>query len=95
MSLLQYVTLYFTIQSILIAQNKVLVKNTFTQIYLKYIYFMLSILQIHLYIYVPNKNTLRLYFWYTKIILLYSKLAKQLILSVMHIYCLVVVLKLN
>ncbi len=34
--------------------------------YLKYIYFMLSILQIHLHIYV-NKNTLQLYFWYTKL----------------------------
>ncbi len=78
MSLLQYVTLAFTIQSILIAQNKVLEKNTFTKINLKYIYFMLSILQIHLYIYVPNKNTLRLYFWYTKIIVLYLKFAKQL-----------------
>ncbi len=37
MSLLQYVTLPFTIQSILMGQNKVLVKNTFIKMYLKYI----------------------------------------------------------
>ncbi len=45
--------------------------------YLKYIYFMLSILQIHLYIYVLNKNTLQLYCWilnwYTLSLLVYLK----------------------
>ncbi len=39
-----------------------LVKNKYTKMYLKYIYFMLSILQIHLHIYVLIKNTLQLYF---------------------------------
>ncbi len=63
--------------------------------YLKYIYLMLSILQINLHIFVPNKNTLQLYVWYTKIIVLYLKFAKQLILCVMHIYCVEVVLKSN
>ncbi len=37
-----------------------LVKNKYTKMYLKYIYFTLSILQIHMY--VLNKNTLQLYF---------------------------------
>ncbi len=39
-------------------------KNKYTKMYLKYIYFMLSILQIHVHtcIYVLNKNTLQLYF---------------------------------
>ncbi len=32
--------------------------------YLKYIYFMLCVLEIHLHIYVLNKNTLQLYSWY-------------------------------
>ncbi len=39
-----------------------LVKNKYTTMYLKCIYFMLSILQIHLRSYVLNKNTLQLYF---------------------------------
>ncbi len=44
-----------------------LVNNLYTKMYLKYIYSMLSILQIHLHIYVHlcNKNTLQLYFCYT------------------------------
>ncbi len=37
-----------------------LVKNKYTKMYLKYIYFMLSIIQIYLHIYVLNKNTLQL-----------------------------------
>ncbi len=49
-----------------------LVKNKYTKMYLKYIYFMPSILQIHLHIYVLNKNTLQLYFWYTKLLYLKS-----------------------
>ncbi len=36
------------------------VKNKYTKMYVKYIYFMLSILQIHFY--VLNKNTLQFYF---------------------------------
>ncbi len=42
--------------------------------YLKYIYFVLSMLQIHLHIYVHNKNTLQLYFWYTKLQYLKKKI---------------------
>ncbi len=38
------------------------VKHKYTKINLKYIYFMLSILQIHLHIYVLNNNNLQLYF---------------------------------
>jgi len=37
-------------------------KNKYTKMYLKYIHFMPSILQIHLHI-----NTQQLYFWYTKL----------------------------
>ncbi len=57
------------------------------KMYLKYIYFVLSILQIHLHIYMLNKNALQLYFWYT--ILVYFKSAKleQLVLCLMQINC--------
>jgi len=37
-------------------------KNKYTKMYLKYIHFMPSIIQIHLHI-----NTQQLYFWYTKL----------------------------
>ncbi len=56
--------------------------------YFKYIYFMLSILQTHLHISVLNKNTLQLYFWYTKLVKL-----EQLILYVTHFNCAEVQLK--
>ncbi len=62
--------------------------------YLKYIYFMPSILQIHLSIYVLNKNTLQLYFWYTDLVYLSAKL-EQLIMYLMHFNCAEVVLKSN
>ncbi len=62
---------------------------------LKYIYFMLSILQIHLHIYVRNKNTLQLYCWYTKLVYLKSAKLEQLILCLMHFNCVEVVLKSN
>ncbi len=39
-----------------------IVKNKYTKLYLKYVYVMLSIQQIHLRIYVLNENTLQLYF---------------------------------
>ncbi len=60
--------------------------------YLKYIYFMLSILQIYWHIYVLDKNTLKLYFWYTKLLYLKSAKLEQLIL---HFNCVEVVLKSN
>ncbi len=53
---------------------------------MKYIYFMPSILQIHLSIYVLNKNTLQLYFWYTDLVYLSAKL-EQLIMYLMHFNC--------
>ncbi len=57
-----------------------------TKNYLKYIFFVLSILQIYLYIYVLNKNSLQFYFWYTKLV--YLKSAKlELILYLMHFNC--------
>ncbi len=40
--------------------NGTLVNNKYTEMYLKYIYFMLSTLQIHLHL--LNKNPLQLYF---------------------------------
>ncbi len=40
-----------------------LVKNKYTEMYLEYIYFMLS-MQIHLHIYILNENTLHLYLVY-------------------------------
>ncbi len=46
---------------------------------MKYIYFKLSILQVNFHIYVLNKNTLELYFWYTKFIYLKSAKLGQLI----------------
>ncbi len=48
--------------------------------YLKYIYFILSILQIYLHIYVGllHKNILQLYFWYTKLVYLKSAKLEQL-----------------
>ncbi len=45
-----------------------LVKNKYTKMYLKYFFILLSILQIHfqfMYWYFI-KNTMQLYFWYTK-----------------------------
>ncbi len=45
-----------------------LVKNKYTKMYSKYFFILLSILQIHLqfmYWYLI-KNTMQLYFWYTK-----------------------------
>ncbi len=39
-----------------------LVKNKYTKMYFKYIYFMLSTLQKHLHIYALNQNTLQNYF---------------------------------
>ncbi len=63
--------------------------------YLKYFYFVLSILEIHLHIYVLNKNTLQLYFWYTKLVYLKSAKLKQLILWLMHFNCAEAVLKSN
>ncbi len=63
--------------------------------YLKYIYVMLSTLQKHLHIYVFNKNTLQLYFWYTKLVYLKSAKFQQLILCLMHFNCAEIVLKSN
>ncbi len=62
---------------------------------LKYIYCMLSILQIHLHNYVLNKNTLQLYYWYTKLLYLKSAKLEQLMLCLMHFNCVEVVLKSN
>ncbi len=61
-----------------------LVKNKYTKKYLKYIYFMLRLLQIHLYIYILNKNTLQLYFQYAKLVFLKFAKLEQLILCLMH-----------
>ncbi len=47
--------------------------------YLKYIYFMLRILQIHLHTYVLNKNTLQLWVCYTKLVYLKSAKLEQII----------------
>ncbi len=69
-------------------------EKKYTIMYLKYIYFVLSMLQIHLHIYVCNKNTLQLYFWYTKLQNLKKKL-DQLILYLMHFNCAEVVLRSN
>ncbi len=60
--------------------------------YLKYIYFMLSILRTHLHIYVLNKNTLQLYFWYNKLVYLKAAKLEQLIVCLMHFNCAEVVL---
>ncbi len=45
---------------------------------------MLSVLQIHLHIYVLNKNTPQLYFWYIKQVYLKSARLEQLMLCLMH-----------
>ncbi len=55
--------------------------NKYTNMYLKYIYLMLSILQ-NIYIIMYLKNTLYFYCWHTK----------QLILCLMHFNCAEVVL---
>ncbi len=62
-------------------------KNVYTKIYLKYIYFLLSIVQIHLHIHVLNKIcTFGILNWYTCGL-------KQLILYLTHINCAEVQLK--
>ncbi len=48
--------------------------------FLKCIYLMISILQIHFHIYVLNKNTMQLYFWYIELVYLKSDKLEQLIL---------------
>ncbi len=63
--------------------------------YLKYIYFMLSILQIHLHIYLLNKISLHLCFYYTKLAYLKSAKLEQLILCLINFNCAEVVLKSN
>ncbi len=63
--------------------------------YLKGIFFIQCILQIPVYIYVLDKNTLQLYFWYTKLVFLKSAKLEQLILYLMHFHCAKVVLKSN
>ncbi len=73
----------------------ILVKYRYTKMYLKYIYFMLSTLQMHLHIYVLNKNTLQLYFWYTKLVYLKFAKLEKLILYLMHFNCVEVVLRSN
>ncbi len=60
--------------------------------HLKYIYFMLSILQIHLDIYVLNKNTPQLYFWHINLLNFKSAKLEQLTL---YFNCVEVVLKSN
>ncbi len=55
-------------------------------------YFMLSILQIHLDIYVLNKNTPQLYFWHIKLLNFKSAKLEQLTL---YFNCVEVVLKSN
>ncbi len=52
--------------------------------YFKNIYFLLSILQIRLHIYVRIKNMLQLYVWYTDLVYLKSAKLGQLILCLMH-----------
>ncbi len=61
--------------------------------YFNYIYFMLSILQIHLNMYVLIKSTMQLYFYYTKLVYLKSAKLEQLISYLMHFNCVEVVLK--
>ncbi len=60
------------------------VKNKYTKMYLKSINFMLSILKINLHMYVLNKNTLQLYFWYIKRLYVKSAKLEQLILYLMQ-----------
>ncbi len=52
--------------------------------YLKSINFMLSILKLHLHMYVLNKNTLQLYFWYIKRLYVKSAKFEQLIFYLMQ-----------
>ncbi len=66
-------------------------KNKFTKMFLKYIYFMLSTL--HLHIYVLNENTLQLYFWYTNLVYLKFGKLEQISLDLMHLNCGEVVVK--
>ncbi len=66
-------------------------KNKLTKMFLKYIYFMLSTL--HLHIYVLNENTLQLYFWYTSLVYLKFGKLEQISLDLMHLNCGEVVLK--
>ncbi len=42
-------------------EDSSLVKNKYTKMYLKYIYFMLNVLQIRLHIYAFKKTTLQMY----------------------------------
>ncbi len=49
-------------------------EQKYTIMYLKYIYFVLSILQKYLHIYVLNKNTRQLYFYYTNLVYTWSLL---------------------
>ncbi len=58
-------------------------------------FFTLSIRQIHLHIYVFIKNTLQLYFWYTKLVYLNSAKLEQLIVYLMPFNCGEVVLRSN
>ncbi len=62
------------------------VKNKYTKMYLKYIYFMISIQQIHLHMYVLQ-NTQQLYFYYTNLVYSGSAKLEQLILCLMHCNC--------
>lgn len=78
-----------------ISDLRSLVKNKYTEMYFKYFYFTLSMLQIHLRIYVFYRNTLQLYFWYTKLVYLKSAKLEELILYLMHINRVEVVLKSN
>ncbi len=78
---------------IITSSSDILRKNT--KVYLKYIYFVPSILQIHLNIYVLNKNTLQLYFWYAKLVYLKSVKLEQLILCLTYCNCAEVVLRSN
>ncbi len=70
-------------------------KSKYAEMSLKYIYFMHTgiILQIHLHIYVLNKNTLQLYCCCPKRVYLKSAKLEQLILCLMHFNCAEVKLK--
>ncbi len=70
------------------------VKNKYTKMYLKYIYFMLSIQQMHLHMYVLQ-NTQQLYFYYTNLVYSGSVKLEQLMLCLMFFNCAEVVLKSN
>ncbi len=62
------------------------VKNKYTKMYLKYIYFMMSIQQIHLHRNVLQ-NTQQLYFYYTNLVYSGSVKLEQLMLCLMHFNC--------